>query len=71
MAFETFFLRYDRQIASYLWRMLGDEHSASELAQETFLRAWQHFDEIRAYERPLAWLFRVAISADSSPSLCC
>jgi RNA polymerase sigma-70 factor (ECF subfamily) len=59
-AFEAFFLRYERQITSYLWRMTGDEQSASELAQETFLRAWQHFDAVSQYEQPLAWLFRVA-----------
>jgi RNA polymerase sigma-70 factor (ECF subfamily) len=58
--FEAFFLRYEHQITSYLWRLTGDEQSASELAQETFLRAWQHFAAVREYERPLAWLFRVA-----------
>ena len=58
--FEAFFLRYDRQITSYLWRMTGDEQVASELAQETFLRAWQHFAAVSQYEQPLAWLFRVA-----------
>ncbi len=58
--FEAFFLRYDRQITSYLWRMTGDEQLASELAQETFLRAWQHFAEISQYEQPLSWLFHVA-----------
>jgi RNA polymerase sigma-70 factor (ECF subfamily) len=58
--FEAFFLRFERQITSYLWRMTGDEQVASELAQETFLRAWQHFDAVSHYEQPLAWLFRVA-----------
>jgi len=58
--FEAFFLRYERQITGYLWRLTGDEQSASELTQETFLRAWQHFDAVRHYEQPLAWLFRVA-----------
>jgi len=58
--FEAFFLRYDRQITGYLWRMTGDDQIASELAQETFLRAWQHFDAISRYDQPLSWLFRVA-----------
>ena len=58
--FEAFFLRYERQITSYLWRLTGNEQAANELAQETFLRAWQHFDAVRHYEQPLAWLFRVA-----------
>ena len=35
--FEAFFVRYERQITSYLWRLTGDEQIASELAQETFL----------------------------------
>jgi RNA polymerase sigma-70 factor, ECF subfamily len=59
-AFEAFFLRYEHQITSYLWRLTGDEQRASDLAQETFLRAWQHFETVRQYEQPLAWLFRVA-----------
>ena len=40
--------------------MTGDRQSASDLCQETFVRAWQRFGAIRAYDRPDAWLFRVA-----------
>jgi RNA polymerase sigma-70 factor, ECF subfamily len=58
--FEHFFLAYERTISGFLWRMTGDEQVAGDLSQETFLRAWQRFDRIRAYERPDAWLFRVA-----------
>lgn len=58
--FETFFLRYDRQVAGYLWRMIGDEQIVCDLSQETFLRAWRHFDQISTYDLPGAWLFRVA-----------
>jgi RNA polymerase sigma-70 factor, ECF subfamily len=58
--FEAFFLAHEHEITSYLWRMTGDEHAASDLSQESFLRAWQQFDRIREYERPGGWLFRVA-----------
>lgn len=58
--FEQLFRRHERDIFTYLWRMTGDEHAAYDLAQETFIRAWQHFARIRAYERPGGWLFRVA-----------
>jgi RNA polymerase sigma-70 factor (ECF subfamily) len=58
--FEAFFLAHEHEITSYLWRMTGDEHAASDLSQESFLRAWQQFDRIRQYERPGGWLFRVA-----------
>lgn len=59
-AFEAFFHAHERDIFTYLWRMTSDEQAAYDLAQETFLRAWQHFAVIRDYERPGGWLFRVA-----------
>jgi len=59
-SFEAFFRRHERDIFGYLWRMTGDEQAAYDLSQETFVRAWQHFDRIASYERPGGWLFRVA-----------
>ncbi|HEX8732520.1 MAG TPA: RNA polymerase sigma factor [Ktedonobacterales bacterium] len=59
-AFEAFFRAHERDIFTYLWRMTSDEQAAYDLAQETFLRAWQRFAVIREYERPGGWLFRVA-----------
>jgi RNA polymerase sigma-70 factor (ECF subfamily) len=58
--FEGFFRMHEARLSAYLWRMTGDRQSASDLCQETFLRAWQRFGAIRAYNRPDAWLFRVA-----------
>jgi len=58
--FESFFRAHEARLSAYLWRMTGDQQSASELCQETFLRAWQRYDTIRAYDQPDAWLFRVA-----------
>ena len=57
--FDVFFQRYEREIYAYLWRLTGDRQAASDICQETFLRAWQRFDTIRAYEQPVAWLLRV------------
>jgi RNA polymerase sigma-70 factor (ECF subfamily) len=59
-AFEAFVHQYERLILNYLWRMTGEEQSAYDLAQETFLRAWEHFAKIQQYQNPRAWLFRVA-----------
>ncbi len=57
---ERFIREHERVILNYLWRMTGDEETACDLAQEVFLRAWQRFETIRAYDQPLSWLFRVA-----------
>src|SRR5579884_4367575 len=44
-AFDRLFQEHEPQIFGYLYRMIGDRHLASDLCQETFLRAWQHFDK--------------------------
>lgn len=59
-AFEAFFREHERQIFRYLVRMTGEEQTAHDLTQETFLRAWLHFAKISRYDKPAAWLFRVA-----------
>jgi RNA polymerase sigma-70 factor, ECF subfamily len=58
--FESFFRTHEPAISGFLYRMVGDTQAAADLSQETFFRAWQRFAQIRGYERPQAWLFRVA-----------
>jgi RNA polymerase sigma factor (sigma-70 family) len=58
--FEAFFWQHEHAIVGYLWHMVGDEQTAHDLAQETFLRAWQHFDAVATYDNPTGWLYRVA-----------
>lgn len=59
-SFEAFFRRHERDIFGYLWRMTGDEQTANDLTQETFVRAWRHYALIAGYDAPGAWLLRVA-----------
>ncbi len=59
-AFEGFFQQHEHDIFTYLWRLTGEEQTAHDLTQETLLRAWQHFGKVSRYDRPGAWLFRVA-----------
>jgi RNA polymerase sigma-70 factor, ECF subfamily len=59
-AFDAFFVQHERALYGYLRRMLPTHDAALDVAQEAFFRAWQHFDTVRGYERPQAWLFRVA-----------
>ena len=64
--FEAFFHAHEREIFGYLWRLTGDEYASYDLAQETFVRAWQHFEQLHHYEQPRAWLFRVATNLASN-----
>lgn len=59
-AFDAFFTQHEQTLYGYLRRMVSSDEVALELAQESFFRAWQHFDEVSAYDRPGAWLFRIA-----------
>jgi RNA polymerase sigma-70 factor (ECF subfamily) len=59
-AFDAFFIQYERPLYGYLRRMLPSHDAALDVAQEAFFRAWQRFDVIGGYDRPQAWLFRVA-----------
>lgn len=58
--FDAFFTRHERPLYGYLRRLLPSDEVAVEIAQETFFRAWSHFETVRVYERPEAWLYRVA-----------
>jgi RNA polymerase sigma-70 factor (ECF subfamily) len=58
--FEAFFRHHQHVIFGYLWRLTGEEQVAYDLSQETFIRAWQHFADLRHYDHPAGWLFRVA-----------
>ncbi len=59
-AFDTFYARHEQPLYGYLRRLSPTHEVAVELAQETFFRAWRHFDALEAYDRPEAWLYRVA-----------
>src|SRR5262245_14319 len=59
--FEGFFDAEFPVIARAAWFVVLDTEVAKEIAQEAFCRALQRWDRISTYERPGAWVRRVAI----------
>lgn len=57
---DTLFTRHHGRLFSFLFRWTGDEHTAEDLVQETFLRLLRHPERYRHHGAFLAWLFRVA-----------
>ncbi len=58
--FETIYMRYWRQIYSFLYKLSGSEDIAEELTQETFCRAFRGFDRFRGDSGVFTWLAAIA-----------
>jgi RNA polymerase sigma-70 factor (ECF subfamily) len=62
-AFGELVRRYQSPVRAFLARMTrGDAHLADDLAQETFLKAWQKLQTYRGGARFSTWLFGIAIN---------
>lgn len=59
-AFDTLFQHYNARICTYLAHMVGDEEEGRDLAQETFLKAWQCLANLQNEACFDAWLYRIA-----------
>ena len=62
-AFGELVRRYQSPVRAFLARMTrGDAHLADDLAQETFLKAWQKLQTYRGGARFSTWLFGIAVN---------
>jgi RNA polymerase sigma factor (sigma-70 family) len=60
-AFEMFFLAEHGSVLRTVRLILGDRQSAEDATQEAFYRLLVHWKKVSQYERPGAWVRRVAI----------
>lgn len=51
---------YQDMVFSTAWRLLGNETEAEDIAQEVFLKAYEHFDELQTSPTAGGWLKTVA-----------
>jgi RNA polymerase sigma-70 factor (ECF subfamily) len=58
--FTELFNRYQRAITAYIYRIVGDPDLAEDLAQDTFIRAYQAYDRLRPDSNVVAWLYTIA-----------
>jgi len=59
-AFDDFVEHFRTKIFQYSWLMCGQREDGEEVAQETLLRVFQNFDQLREPERVRPWVFRIA-----------
>lgn len=63
---ESFCRRVHPRLVRALTVYLGDREVAAELAQESLIRAWQRWPQVRLMRAPDAWVFRVAFNLANS-----
>lgn len=54
--FETFLVAYQDMVFNTAARLLGNDAEAQDVAQEVFLRAWNHFPELAGSATAGGWL---------------
>ena len=59
-AFEELVRKYQAGVYGYLFRMCHNAADAEDLAQETFIRAWQALPRFRQESSFKTWLYRIA-----------
>ena len=62
-AFDRFVEIYRPKIFQYAYMMCGHREDAEEVAQETLLRVFEKFEQLREPERMKPWVFRIARNA--------
>jgi RNA polymerase sigma-70 factor (ECF subfamily) len=58
-AFTRLVLRHKERVYTLAVRLLGDRGEAEEMAQETFLRAYERLEDFRGDARFSTWLYRI------------
>ena len=61
--FEELVRRYQRPIAAYVYRMVGDYDSALDLTQEVFIRIYNSLGRYRPEFKFSTWIYRIAHNA--------
>ena len=61
--FEELVHRYQRQITSYVFRMLGDYDSALDVTQEVFIKVYNSLSKYSSEYKFSTWLYRIAHNA--------
>jgi RNA polymerase sigma-70 factor (ECF subfamily) len=59
-AFERLVAHYQDRVYNYVLRMIYDPMEAQDVAQETFVRAWQGLPRFRGASSFQTWLYRIA-----------
>src|SRR5215467_1314692 len=61
-AFDEIMVRYERQIYRVCYRFVDNREDAMDLAQEVFIKAFEHLTSFRRESSLKTWLYRIAMN---------
>src|ERR1700748_2611148 len=61
-AFDEIMVRYERQIYRLCYRFVDNREDAMDLAQEVFIKAFEHLATFRRESSLKTWLYRIAMN---------
>jgi RNA polymerase sigma-70 factor (ECF subfamily) len=61
-AFDELMIRYERQIYRVCYRFVENREDAMDLAQEVFIKAFEHLGTFRRESSLKTWLYRIAVN---------
>ena len=61
--FEELVRRYQRPIAAYVYRMVGDYDAALDLTQEVFIKVYSSLERYRPEYKFSTWIYKIAHNA--------
>ncbi|MCA9117718.1 MAG: sigma-70 family RNA polymerase sigma factor [Planctomycetaceae bacterium] len=61
-AFGELVMRYERRLIRVILRFVNDQELARDLAQDTFLKAFERLDQFDSSRRFGPWLFRIGVN---------
>jgi RNA polymerase sigma-70 factor, ECF subfamily len=59
-AFDRFVEYFRARIFQYSWLMCGHREDAEEVAQDTLMKVFENFDQLREPQRVRSWVLRIA-----------
>ncbi|MCY3742393.1 MAG: sigma-70 family RNA polymerase sigma factor [Candidatus Poribacteria bacterium] len=65
-AFSVLVRKYQKQVHALAWRKIGDFHTAEEITQDTFLKAYKKLATLKEPQRFDSWLYVIAANRCSS-----
>src|SRR6266481_6937124 len=61
-AFDEIMIRYERQVYRVCYRFVENRDDAMDLAQEVFVKAFEHLSSFRRESSMKTWLYRIAMN---------